>query len=175
MAFQSTVSIQQGFGVPGEMFTDSPHTAQTYTIVSASSALNIIGQTCCTITSQGVCEAGAGGSLGFAGFLVNPKVEALYGTVGQPLAPSMTIPNNNIAELLTMGQIIVQLPAAAAIGDYVIFDDVSGAIETIAPTDPLPTGKTFANAIVSFFTPNAVGSQMAVITVNPTFVIPQPA
>jgi len=243
MAFQSTVSLQQGFGVPGEMFTDSPWQAQTYTIVSTTSALNIIGKTCCTITSQGVCAAGANAitrngtttststtvsglsatsdlvvgslvqgsgipdgatiasitnsttivisaaasasatvsliftppNLGFAGFLVNPKVEALYGTSGAPLAPTLTVPNQNIVECLTMGQIIVTLPASCSIGDNVIFDNTSGAISTIAQGVALPNGKTFANAIVSFFTPNASGSQLAVVTVNPTFVIPQVA
>lgn len=243
MAFQSSVSLAQGFGVPGEMFTDAPWKVETYTIVSSSSALNIIGATCCTITAQGFCQAGAAaitrsgtttssstsvsglsatadlvvGSLvqgagipagtkiqsitnsttivltaaatasatvsliftppnyGFAGFLVNPKVEALYGTVGAPLAPTLTVPNNNIVELMTMGSLIVTLPAACNIGDSVIFDNATGAISTIAPGVALPNGKTFANAIVDYFTPNASGEQLAVIAIDPSYVIPQAA
>jgi hypothetical protein len=172
MPFQSTVELQQGFGVPGELFTDAPYMAQPFTIVSASAAYNIIGKTCCTITSQGVCEAGAGGDLGFAGFLVDPKDIALYGSSGNALAPTLTVANQTQVECLTMGVIVVTLPAPAEIGDYVIFDNTTGAIETISPTDPLPALKTFANAIVSYFTP---GTGLAVISVNPTYVIPQPA
>lgn len=175
MTFQSTVSLAQGFGVPGELFADSPSQAQTYTINSGSAAYNIIGATCCTITSQTVCQAGSAGTLGFAGFLVDPKTLALYGTSGAPLAPTLVVPNQAIVECLTMGVIIVTVPAACAIGDYVIYDNTTGAISTITPSTPLPSGKTFANAIVSYFTPNASGAQLAVVTVNPTFVIPQPA
>ena len=175
MGFQSTVSLQQGFGVPGELFTDSPWIAQTYTIDSALASYNNIGSTCCTITSQGFCQAGSGGTLGFAGFLVDPKDIALFGTGNQPLAPTLTVPNFAIVECLTMGTIIVQLPAAAAIGDYVIFDNTTGAISTIGVSTPLPSGKTFANAVVAYFTPGASGSQLAVIQVNPTLVPPQPA
>ena len=36
MSFQSTVSLQQGFGVPGELFTDGPYIALPYTIYTAS-------------------------------------------------------------------------------------------------------------------------------------------
>lgn len=241
--FQSSVFNQQGFGVPGEMFTDSPHIAQTYTIDSVSAAYNIIGKTCCTITAQGFCQAGAAAitrngtttdtstsvsglsatadlvvgslvqgagvpagttiasitntttivlsaaatasatvaliftppNLGFAGFLVNPKVYALTGTSGNPLAATLTLPNDGIAELLTMGTIIVTVPASCAIGDLVVYDNTTGAISTIAPRAALANGKTFANAIVSYVTPNFDGAQMAVVQVNPTYVIPQVA
>lgn len=174
MPFQSTVNIAQGFGVPGEQFSDAPWKAQTYTIVSASSALNIIGATCCTITSQGVVAAGnVGGARVFAGFLVDPKGIALFGIGSDTLAPTLTVPNQTIIECMTEGSLVVTLPAAAAIGDYVVFDNTSGAISTIAPAADLPVGTTFANAIVDYFTPNAVGVQLAVIAISPTYVIPQ--
>lgn len=243
MAFQSSVSLAQGFGVPGEMFTDAPWKAETFTIVSSSSALNIIGSTCCTVSAQGFCQAGSAaitrngtttsastsvsglsatadlvvGSLvqgagipagttiasitnattivlsaaatasatvaliftppnfGFAGFLANPKVEALYGTVGAPLAPTLVVPNQNIVECMTMGSLIVSVPAACNIGDSVIFDNATGAISTIAPGAALPNGKTFANAIIDYFTPNGSGAQLAVVAIDPSYVIPQAA
>jgi len=170
MGFQSTVSVAQGFGVPGELFTDSPYQGQTYTINSVLPAYNIIGATCCTITSQGFCEAGSGGAGGFAGFLANPKVVALYGS---SLAPTLTVPDQTIVECITMGVLTVTLPAAAAIGDYVVYNTTTGAISTITPPTPLAVGTKFANAIVSYFTVSGAG--LAVITINPTFVIPQPA
>ena len=174
MSFQSTVSLQQGFGVPGELFTDGPYIALPYTINSALASYNVIGATCCTVTSQGFCQAGAGGTLGFAGFLVDPKDLALFGAGGIPLNPTLTVPNFAVVECLTMGTIIVTLPAAANIGDYVVFDNTTGAISTIAPTTPLASGTTFANAQVTYYTQGISGSALAVITVNPTYIIPQP-
>ncbi len=172
MSFQSTVYLQQGFGVPGELYTDAPYIALPYTINSAQAAYNIIGATCCTVTSQGFCQAGSGGSYGFAGFLVDPKDQALFGSAGIPLNPTLTVNNYDLVECLTMGCIIVTLPAAANIGDYVVYNNTTGAISTISPTTPLATGTTFANAIVTQFT--VAGAGLAVITVNPTYIIPQP-
>jgi hypothetical protein len=172
MGFQSSVFVNQGFGVPGELFTDSPWIAQSYTIQSASAAYNIIGATCCTVTSQGFCAAG--GTNPFAGFLVDPKDIALFGASGIPLNPTLTVPNFTQVECLTMGTIIVTLPAAAAIGDYVVYNTTTGAISTITPVTPLAAGTAFANALVAYFTQGIAGSALAVIQVNPTYIIPQP-
>lgn len=243
MGFQSTVAINIAAGVPGEQAFDAPWKAETFTIVSSSAALNIIGKTCCTVTSQGFVQAGAAAltrsgtttststsvsglsatsdlvvgslvqgagipagttiasitnsttivisaaatasatvaliftppNLGFAGFLVDPKDVALFGVNNQPLAATLTVPNNAIVECMTMGTIYVTVPAACAIGDYVVYDNITGAISTIAPGVALPNGKTFANARIDYFTPNASGTQMAVVSINPTYVIPQAA
>jgi hypothetical protein len=171
MAFQSSVFLAQGFGVPGELYTDGPHRAESFILESASAAYNIIGATAFTVTNEGI--AAAGGTGVFAGILVNPKVYATSGTVSGALAPTLTLPNETQAELLTMGSIVVTLPAAAAIGDSVIYDNTTGALSTIAPGADLPSGKTFANAVVDYYTVSAAG--LAVITLSPALVIPQPA
>ena len=174
MGFQSAVSLAQGFGVPGEQFTDGPTRAETFTINSASAAYNIIGATACSVTSQGFCAAGnTSGVLPFAGILVDPKDVALFGTGGVPLAPTLTVPNFTIVECATMGSFVVTLPGAAAIGDSVIFDNTTGALSTIATAAALPSGKTFANALVDYYT--VAGAGLAVITMTPALVIPQPA
>lgn len=170
MGFQSSVSLQQGFGVPGELYTDSPWRAESFTLVSADAAYNIIGATAYTITSQGVAEAGSGGALGFAGILANPKEQSLVGVGGDPLAPSLTLPNQAQASLVTMGTMIVTLPDVAEIGDYVLFDNTTGALETMAPSGTLPLGKSFANAIVDYYSVTVAG--LAVITISPALVIP---
>lgn len=168
MGFQSSVSLQQGFGVPGEQYTDSPQRSQSYTIDSASAAYNIIGATMCSVTSQGFCAAGnSGGTAIFAGLLVDPKNIALFGTGGIPLNPTLTVPNFTQVECATMGSFVVTLPAAAAIGDYVIYDNTTGAISTVTPGTALPSGKSWGNAVVDYYTPGASGSQLAVITMNP--------
>jgi hypothetical protein len=172
MSFQSSVSLAQGFGVPGEQFADGPWRVQSFVLDSDDAAYNIIGATMCTITSQGVCQAGSGGGLGFAGLLVDPKNIALFGAGGIPLAPTLSVPNFTQVECATMGSYVVTLPGAANIGDLVIFDNTTGAISTITPSTPLPSGKSFANAVVDYYT--ASGAGLAVITISSNLINPQP-
>lgn len=170
MGFQSSVFLYAGAGVPGELFSDYPHRAQSFTINSASAAYNIIGATAFTVLSEGVAQAGNGsGNFGFAGYLFNPKVYALQGVVGNTLGATMTLPNFVAAELLTEGSLWVTLPAAANIGDLVIYDNTTGAISTVTPTTALPSGNTFGYAQVDYFTVPS-GGGLAVISVTPLIV-----
>ena len=172
MGFQSVIYPVMGFGVPGDLYNEGPTRSRTYILDSVSAAYNIVGSTCCTLVSEGVAKAGGTGV--FVGLLVNSKVYASFGTTGGgPLAPTLTLPNNTVAELLTMGSAIVKLPAAANIGDLVIFDNTTGAISTIAPGDALPTGKTFAQAVVDFYDVSSNG--IGVITFTNTLITPEPA
>ena len=170
MTFQSAVFLQQGAGVPGDMYADYPRRAQSFTINSASAAYNIVGATCFTITAQGFAQAGNGsGYLAFAGFLFNPKVYSLQGTLaGGTLAPTLTLPNFAQGEFITEGSIWVTLPNTANIGDVVIYDNVTGAISSVSPTTALPSGKTFANAVVDYMTVTSAG--LAIISITPLIV-----
>jgi hypothetical protein len=163
---QTTVFAQMGFGVPGELFDSGPVRAQPYNLVSASASYNVFGSAF-TFLSQGTAQAGnPGGSAVFVGILVNPKGSASAGTSGAPLAPTLTLPNNAPAELLTEGSIIVSLPAAANVGDLVVFDNTTGALSTIAPTAEIPSGKSPAFAFVDRFPITA--ASLAVITLQPS-------
>ena len=167
--FQSNVFIYAGAGVPGEMFSDYPSRGQTFTINSASAAYNIIGATCFTVTSQGFAQAGSGGTQGFAGFLANPKVYALQGVVGNTLGATLTLPNFVVGEFITEGALWVTLPAAANIGDLIVYNNTTGAIESVTPSTALPSGYTFANAQVDYFTVPS-GGGLAVISITPLIV-----
>jgi len=167
MAFQTTVSRLSGFGVPGELYTDGPTRAQSYILQSTTSSLNIIGATAYTLVSEGIAQAGGTGV--FCGFLADPKQYALFATGGQTLTPSLTLPNNTQADIVSMGDLVVTLPGAAAIGDYVIFNNTTGAISTITPSTPVPGGSTFANAYVNYYTVAAAG--LAVITIDPKLIV----
>ena len=169
MAFQTTVSLYTGSGVPGEPYTNYPMRAQSLTLNSASAAYNIIGSTCFTILSPGFAQAGNGsGTLGFAGFLFNPKVYALQGDGVNTLNPSLVLPNFTQGEFITEGSLWVLLPNTANIGDLIVYDNVTGAIESITPTTALPSGKTFANAQVDY--ENVTVAGLAIITINPLIV-----
>jgi hypothetical protein len=171
MGFQSSVQIFTGFGVPGELYQDAPSIVQSYTLNSALASYNVIGAAAFTVTSQGFAQAGSGGALGFAGILVDPKNQALFGAAGgAPLSPTLVLPNYAQGELLSMGIIVVTLPGAAAIGDWVVYDNTTGALETVASGAGLPSGKSWANAIVTQYTVSGAG--LAVIQVNPGLGVP---
>jgi hypothetical protein len=163
-SFQQVVNILAGFGVPGEIFQTAPSIVQSYTL-NSSGTPNVVGTTAYTITSQGYAEAGSGGTLGFAGILANPKVYALYGTSAGALAPTLTLPDQTQAEILSEGIMIAYLGAAADIGDYVIYNDTTGALNRMAPGPTCPTGFSFANAVVINY--STTGAGLAVIQVNP--------
>lgn len=166
MSFQNTVQIYQGAGVPGEQYSDGPWRAQSYQINSTDATNNNIGSTICSISSEGVCQAGnAANAFVIAGLLVDPKNIALFGTGGIPLAPTLNVPNFTQVECATMGSYWVTLPGAANIGDWVIYDETTGAIDTVAPGTALPGGSQWANAVVDYFTVDGAG--LAVITMNP--------
>ena len=167
MAFQSAVFLKTCAGVPGEIFSSYPHRAQSFQIQSASDAYNIIGATAFTVSAEGIALAGNGsGYLSFAGFLFNPKVYALHGTfAGGTLAPTLTLRNFIQAEFITEGSLWVTLPNTANIGDVVIYDNVTGAISSISPVTALPSGHTFANAQVDYFSVTVAG--LAVISITP--------
>lgn len=166
MPFQTTVFPQMGFGVPGQRYDNSPMRALSYTLRSADAAYNIVGATFFSVTSEGIAHAGANAGELIAGLLVDPEMQALYGTVGGgPLAASMLVPNEKVAACATMGRFVVTLPAAAALGDLVIFDNTTGAISTITPGSAMPSGKSTANATIIEFLPTAAG--LAVIEIQP--------
>lgn len=155
MAFQSTVSLAQGFGVVGELFTDAPHRAAPYNLVSADAAYNVFGRAF-TVSSEGV--AAAGGTGVFAGILANPKTHASYGTTAAgTLAPTLTLSNNVVAGLVEMGEMIVSLPDAAAIGDKVTYDTTTGALSTLAPTASFTASQTTTVLTVTAITAGNLG------------------
>ena len=133
MAFPSVVRADQATGIPGELAFEGSMRAKPAILVSPDAANNIIGARYCTMTAEGVARAGGTGALG--GILANPKAYASFGTsAGGPLGASMVLPNNLNVELVydTPG-IFVTLPAAAAIGDEVLYNTTTGALSTQAP------------------------------------------
>lgn len=173
MAFQSSILVTQGFGVPGELFTDRPWDGATYTINSVSAAYNIIGATGVTQqATEGYVAAGQGASSSsvFVGIIAMPKDYALYSGT---LTPTLTVANQSLVSIVTMGTMIVTLPASAAIGDYVCYNTTTGVLTTIAPGATLASGTLFAQARVVDRIVSAAG--LAVINISPTYTIPAAA
>jgi len=146
--FQSTVNINLGFGIPGELIVDGPQRVDSLTLDSTGGTIGLA-----FTKSNSTNVATQGGVVGtgilFAGILVNPKAYASYGAVGgAPLDPTLFLGPNSQGEFMTMGTICVTLVGAANIGDLVQYNTTTGVLSTVAPGASATTG----NALI----PNCV-------------------
>ena len=157
--FQSTVNINLGFGVPGELIVDGPQRVDSLTLDSTGGYIGtaFTKSNTTNIASQG--GAITAGSTLFAGILVNPKAYASYGAVGgAPLDPTLFLGPNTQGEFLTMGTIVVTLVGAANIGDLVQYEEATGILSAIEPgTSPASGFALVPNAVVWNFPQSATG------------------
>lgn len=142
---QQSVNVYNALGIVGCLAFSGPNNplrAQPYNLVSSPNP-NTIGFAFTETApanpdpfpgSPLAGTARAGGTGKFAGILVNPKEQALYGTSAGTLVASLNLPENSIGSLLDMGMIFVSLPGPAAPGDLVTYDTNTGALNSIAPT-----------------------------------------
>jgi hypothetical protein len=165
VTFPNSVRADLATGIPGEFALEGDHRARPVILNSTLASDNVVGARYFTLSAEGVALAGGTGAMG--GILANPKVYALYGTsAGGPLAPTLTLPNGLNAELVysTPG-IFVTLPAAAAIGDEVIYNTTTGVLSTQAPGATPGAGLArVPNAYVDHRTVTAAG--VAIIRMN---------
>lgn len=153
MGFQSAVANNIGFGIPGELYLEGPLRGQPAILNTTTAANNVIGRAFTVVddatgsfdtsADPQPLEVAAGGTGVFAGILANPKVYSNLGVAGNTLGSTLTLPNGVMAELVqeTAG-IIIQVPAACAIGDWVWFAQATGALQTTAPNASAPAGTT---------------------------------
>ena len=131
MTFQSTVRQDQTTGIVGEVLFDGPTRAKPINVNSSGATPNTIGKAFTYVTGQDEeAAAGSAGGGAFAGILVNPKVYASQGTVSGSLEPTLDLPDNTNAELLTMGSIVVNLTVVGtgAIGEGIFYVDATGEL-----------------------------------------------
>ena len=131
MTFQSTVRQDQTTGIVGEILFDGPTRAKPINVNSSGATPNTIGKAFTYVTGQDEeASAGSAGGGAFAGILVNPKVYASQGTVSGSLEPTLDLPDNTNAELLTMGSIVVNLTSVGtgAIGEDIFYVNLTGEL-----------------------------------------------
>jgi hypothetical protein len=156
MGIQSSVNFNQGFGVPGELYTNSPVRGQSFQLGSADPANNVFGRAF-SIVSEGVASAGnSTGLQPFAGIMVNPKAAKSNGIIGNPLAPTITLPNGTTSEFVNFGELVVliYLPFTdnnVSVGDVIIYQRTTGILGAVKPTGVLPPGFQLAPAAVTRF------------------------
>jgi hypothetical protein len=162
MTFQSSVSLEQGFGVVGELFLDGPLRAQPGIIDSAGTtpAFNRVGRAFTQVAAaDGHCTVGGMGV--FYGILANPKVYPSLGSSSGTLAPTLDLPQYAQGEFVTMGEMIVALGAAANIGDAVDYVAATGVLVTrpnlVSFTGEASTTTLTVTAVTAGSAPIAVG------------------
>ena len=129
MALQSTVALNQGFGVVGEIQFEGPTRAQPGVMKTgtATAADLVVGRAFTIDAADGQFQPGGTGV--FGGILSNPKgLQSVGTTAGGPLAPTLVVPAGTVGEFLTMGEILVALPAAAPIGSLIYFTNATGIL-----------------------------------------------
>ena len=145
MPFQSSVNIYSAAGVPGAFAFDGPQRSSPYNLSSGGTP-NVVGYAY-TITEGGNPDATSGSPLAataavggnadgtsrFAGILVNPQEYASYGTSSNPLAPTLTLPDDTIGNLAIMGEIWALVDNLPSVGDSVAYNPATGALSTLPP------------------------------------------
>lgn len=131
MGFQSAIALNQGFGVAGEIVFEGPTRAKPG-VVKGTAANIVVGRAFTIDAADGQYSPGGTGT--FGGILANPKaLQSVGTTAGGPLAPTLTVPAGTVCEFVMMGEILVSLSNAAAIGDAVKFVNADGTLAAGAP------------------------------------------
>jgi hypothetical protein len=166
MSFQSTVNVLQGFGVPGEVILHSPLRAEPLTINSAGATPNVYGYAATKSVTTNVAKMGGAITAGtsvFAGIMANPKAARLVGDANGTLDPTLAIPDQSIADFVTMGDVVVAVSTACNIGDLIAYNTTTGALSTYAPGGSPATGTaTVPNAVVYRYPVTAAGGGLTV-------------
>lgn len=125
-----------GTGVAGEFYSTEPQRTRGKILVSATEALNLIAVAVTHVANE-EDQVGVAASAVFAGIIGSPKSLQRVGLDAQTV-----IPNGTVIECVLQGYLVVNLPAAAAIGDFVYFNDTTGLLTTVAPATIPPAGVT---------------------------------
>lgn len=142
-SFQSTINIYNAPGVVGDLAFTGPVRSKPYNLYSAGTP-NIVGYAFTisnganpnpTTASPNAGTATVGGAGQFAGILINSKEYTKFANAsGDPLAPTLTLPDYSIGELVTMGEFWVNVDNQPSIGDLFTYDTADGSLSTIVPT-----------------------------------------
>ena len=132
MAQTSVTNKALGTGVVGEFYSTEPQRTRGKLLVSASELLNVIGSVATQVAAE-ADQAGIAASTVFAGIIGTPKSLFRLG-----LEAETVIPNGTAVELIQQGFVIVPFTAAADIGDFVYYSNVTGVLTTAAPGATAP-------------------------------------
>jgi hypothetical protein len=162
MALQSIVNTKQAVGVIGDFYDDSPRRVMGKNLnASAGGALPTVGNAFTySAVSTDPTQVVMGGTGAFAGILVNGK--ELVRSNG--LEAGLTVADNSIGSICTMGHVWVKVDATIQVGYIACYNTTTGSISGIA-SGSAPSGyELIPNA--KFVAVNANADGLAVIELN---------
>lgn len=175
MGFQSTIALNQGFGIVGEIVFEGP-LRSTPGVLKGTAANIAVGRAFTIDPADGQYQPGVLGAGNFGGILANPKELQSIGTsAGGPLAPTLLVPAGTVGEFVNMGLLVVALLNAANIGDKVTYATADGQLsalpQTTSVTGSIATTTLTVTAVAAGSAPLAVGQVLSGPNVVPGTVI----
>ena len=175
MGFQSSVALNQGFGVVGEIVFEGPLRA-TPGVLKGTAANIAVGRAFTIDPADGQYQPGVLGAANFGGILANPKELQSIGTSANgPLAPTLLVPAGTVGEFVNMGLMVVALLNACNIGDKVTYATADGQLsalpQTTSVTGSIAVTTLTVTAVASGSAPLAVGQVLSGPNVVPGTVI----
>ena len=121
MALQTVVNVKLAYGVPGSFYDDSPRRVAPYVVEAGAVAKAF------TLDASDPAKAVVGGDGAFGGIAVNSKEYIVSG-----LSAALTYKSGDIAQLCTMGHIVVTCDNAVAVGNACFFKEADGTLHAAA-------------------------------------------
>ena len=117
MSLQTVVNEKLAFGVVGSFYDDSPRIVDPKIVEAGSIGCAF------TLDASDPSKAVLGGSGVFGGIAVNSKEYTITG-----LGASLNFKSGDIAQLCSMGRIVIKAENAVSVGDAAFFNETTGEI-----------------------------------------------
>ena len=129
---QTTINVEQAFGIAGEIYDLTPYRVDANEVATAVTFGTPAGR-----KSDGTVGAMDTTYSTFAGIFVRPKEEVSYGTSGNPLAPTLTVPAGRTVQVMSMGRVVVAKPTGAWADGAALYVTSAGVLTTTASGNTL--------------------------------------
>lgn len=129
---QTTINVEQAFGIAGEIYDLTPYRVDANEVATAVTFGTPAGR-----KSDGTVGAMDSTYSTFAGIFVRPKEEVSYGTSGNPLAPTLTVPAGRTVQIMSMGRVVVAKPTGVWADGAALYVTSAGVFTTSASGNTL--------------------------------------
>lgn len=147
---QKTVNQKLAYGVPGDLFDTFPRAIDPK-VVEAGAICRFY-----TVDTTDPRKAVLGGSGVLAGIAVNTKEYIING-----LTPSMAFRSGDVAQLMTMGRVYMQLETEVEVGMAAYYNTTDGTITAAAPASSIEGYVEIPNSM--FVEVNALANEISVL------------
>ena len=148
--FQKTVNKKLAFGVPGSLYDNSPRRIDPKTVSAGGIGLFY------TVDTTDPSKAVLGGTGVLAGIAVNTKEYVVNG-----LSASTAFRAGDVAQLCSMGRIVLQLETPVTVGMAAYYETATGKISAAAPASSIEGSVEIPGSM--FVEVNALANELSVL------------